>query len=172
MRDRDRRAFEEWAAAVDRRLRPTAYLVTRDRELARDVVQEALMKTYQAWSRLDDERNATAYARKVVVNTGISWGRKKSTREIVTDFFGSPGADPSAEDIAGGAVSRDWVWGELGALPARQRAALVLRFYEDLSIAEIADILNCSEGTIKSQLSRGLRRLRQEILDEQMELGR
>jgi RNA polymerase sigma-70 factor (sigma-E family) len=153
---RDPSAFAEFVALRSRALFRTAYLLVGDDGLAQDLVQEALVKTYQAWGRLHDPANAEAYARRVLVTTLISWRRRRSFHERPHDTL----PDVATTDLAEGVVDHDAVWRELQALPPRQRAALVLRFYEDLSDAESADILGCRVSTVRSQVSQGLRRLR------------
>lgn len=150
------REFEEFTISRQRALFRFAYLLIGDRGLAEDLLQESLTKTYVRWHKLHDAANADAYVRKVMTNTAISWFRRKSWRERPHDdlLTGVP-ALPD-EDTDG----RIWLWGEVRKLPPQQRAVLVLRYYEDLSQAETARILGCSEGTVKSQSSRALKKLR------------
>jgi RNA polymerase sigma-70 factor (sigma-E family) len=133
-----------------------------DHHLAEDVVQEALTKTYVAWPRIRDTSKAEAYARRAVTTTAISWWRRKSSHERPDERLPDQvGRDEMAEDV----TRHDWIWAELQALPIRQRSAIVLRFYEDLSVADTAYALGCSEGSVKSQVSRGLARLKQTLGD-------
>ena len=133
----------------------TAYLLVGDPGLAEDLVQTALAKTYAAWSSVRDVRAAPAYARTTLVNTAASWFRKRSWRNEV------PTAPlPDLHEHDHDPSVRPAVIEALGHLPPRQRAVVVLRFYEDLSVAETASALGCSDGTVKSQTSKALDTLR------------
>ncbi|GAB3922338.1 SigE family RNA polymerase sigma factor [Kribbella albertanoniae] len=152
--------FAEFARGRHGALYRYAYLLAGDRGLADDLVQEALLKTYVAWRRLRDPRAAEAYTRKVITSTAIDWWRRKSYHERPHDAV-PDGITPS--DDAG---TRLWLWHELLQLPPRQRAALVLRYYEDLTEAQTAEVLGCSIGTVKSQVSVALRKLRDRLGDD------
>jgi RNA polymerase sigma-70 factor (sigma-E family) len=148
-------AFAEFATSRHGALYRYAYLLTGDRGLAEDLVQEALVKTYVGWHRLRDPNNAEAYTRRAITTTAIGWWRRKSWRaERPHDDVPDRPAD--ADD----ATARIWLWNELQKLPPRQRAALVLRYYEDLTETQTAEILGCSVGTVKSQVSDALKKLR------------
>jgi RNA polymerase sigma-70 factor (sigma-E family) len=156
---RDPALFAEFVAVRSMSLLRTAHLLVGDYGLAQDLVQEALVKTYEAWGRLEDPGNAEAYTRQVMVRTVVSWRRRRSFQERPSDPLPEGVvADPTQE-----VVDRDAVWRELQSLPARQRAALVLRFYEDLSDAQAAELLGCRAATVRSQVSQGLRRLRGQV---------
>ncbi len=133
----------------------TAYLLLGDRGLAEDLAQTALAKTYAAWPKVRDVQAAPGYARTTLVNTAASWFRRRSWRnELPTESLPDQGVhdlDPTL---------RPSVVAALAQLPPRQRAVIVLRFYEDLSVAESARALGCSEGTVKSQTSHALAKLR------------
>lgn len=160
MARRDPEAFTEFVAARSAALHRTAYLMVGERGLAQDLLQEALTKTYVAWPRLRDPSRAEAYTRKAITTTAISWYRRKGwTAE-------RPGAEP--REVArpgheGEVTERDWLWRALMDLPPRQRAALVCRFYEDLSEAQTAEVMGCAPGTVKSQVSAGLVKLRRSV---------
>lgn len=146
--------FTEFVQASWPALYRTAYLLLGDRELAEDLAQTALAKTYAAWPRIDDRAAAPAYARRVLINTASSWFRKKGWRnELPTSTMpeSAYASDPS---------TRPAVIDALSQLPPRQRAVVVLRFYEDLSVAETADALGCSGGTVKSQTFEAFAKLR------------
>ena len=132
-----------------------AYLVTGDRALAEDLVQEAFVRMY---GRFRDLRNPDAfetYLKRTVVNLARShFRRKKVERKHAVSL-----ADEPAGDLPDVAV-RDELWTALQSLPERQRTAIVLRFYEDLSEARTAELMRCPIGTVKSLVSRGLERLR------------
>src|SRR5580765_7012397 len=140
----------------DRLLR-LAFQLTHDHSAAEDVVQEALMAIYRSWRRrLPDVEHLEAYARRAVVNEFLRRRRLRSSTEVVT---------PLVPDVAGGSfepavVSREVLWGALGTLPARQRAVLVLRYYEDLPDAAIATMIGAREATVRSLALRGLSALR------------
>ena len=133
----------------------TAYLMLGDRGLAEDLVQTALAKTYASWGKLRDVGAARSYARTTLVNTATSWFRKRGWRaERPTE---------TVEDHSYYYVDlslRPALMAALSQLAPRQRAVVVLRFYEDLSVGETAEALHCSEGTVKSQTSDALSRLR------------
>lgn len=166
MTARDNSGFAEFVAARSAALFRAAFLMVGDHQLAEDLVQEALTKTYAAWPRLRDINNADAYTRKAITTTAISWWRRKSWRnERPHDLVPEPStgrAQPDTEEFA----ERDWLWSELQALPPRQRAAIVLRYYEDLTEQQTADAMGCSVGTVKSQVFDGLKRLRANLGDD------
>jgi len=146
--------FTEFAHASWASLYRTAYLLLGDAAEAEDLVQTALAKTYAAWPKVRDVQAAPGYARTVLVNTASSWFRRKSWRnERPTEAVPDVGHEP---DLS----SRPALMSALAALPPRQRAVIVLRFYEDLSVAQAASALDVSEGTVKSQTSDALARLR------------
>ncbi len=151
--------FREFVAARSGALLRTAYLLAGDWATAEDLLQTALTKTYLAWHRLGQIEAVEPYARRVLVNTATSWWRRRWHRERPTEVLPErPGPDQHHE-----AVERDALWRHVQALPARQRAVLVLRFYEDLSEAETAELLSISPGTVKSQTSRALASLRRRL---------
>jgi RNA polymerase sigma-70 factor (sigma-E family) len=157
MARRDPNAFAEFVAARSGSLFRTAYLMVGEHALAQDLLQEALTKTYVAWPRLREVGNAEAYTRRTITNTAISWARRRSSHERPTEALPEPvDGRHAGDDVA----TRAWLWAELQQLPPRQRAAIVLRYYEDLSEAQTAQALGCAVGTVKSQVSTGLKRLR------------
>jgi RNA polymerase sigma-70 factor (sigma-E family) len=132
-----------------------------DSQLAQDLVQEALTKTYVAWPRLRDPANAEAYCRKAITTTAISWFRRKGwNNERPTEHLPDAPAGAGHESAF---AERDAVWQAVRDLPSRQRAALVLRFYEDLTEAQTAEAMGCAVGTVKSQVSAGLKKLRERL---------
>jgi RNA polymerase sigma-70 factor (sigma-E family) len=150
--------FDEFVAARSPRLLRTAYLLTHDWALAEDLLQTALAKAWEAWQRI--EGDPEPYVRRIVVNAYASWWRRRWTHELPSESLPEQTA---RADPHGGVDERDRLWRALGRLPRRQRAVLVLRYFEDLSEAEIADVLGCGVGTVKSQASRAIAKLR---LDE------
>ncbi len=142
----------QWSPALLR----VAFLLTGDRGLAEDLLQTALLKTSRRWSRIADHQAAYPYVRRVLVTTSASWRRRRRIGEVLTDQV--PDHPKVGEELAPGrAVAA------LEALPPRMRAVIVLRYYEDLSEADTAAALGCSTGSVKSQASRGLARLRVEL---------
>jgi RNA polymerase sigma-70 factor (sigma-E family) len=159
--ERDSAGFAEFATSRHGALYRYAYLLAGDRGLAEDLLQEALVKTYVGWRRLRDPGNAEAYTRRVITTTAITWWRRKAWRaERPNDDV--PDRPVDADDT----TARIWLWNELQQLPPRQRAALVLRYYEDLTEPQTAEALGCSVGTVKSQVSAALKKLRARLGDE------
>jgi RNA polymerase sigma-70 factor (sigma-E family) len=150
----DRRDFDEFVVTRSSRLLRTAYLLTRDWALAEDLLQTALAKSWFAWGRLTDDPEP--YVRKILVNTYASWWRRRWRGETPTESL----PESSAPDPTSQIDNRDELWQALGRLPRRQQAVLVLRYFEDLSEAQVADTLGISTGTVKSQTSKALARLR------------
>jgi RNA polymerase sigma-70 factor (sigma-E family) len=145
-------SFEAFVAARATSLRRTAYLLTQDRHLADDLVQSSLAKAWPAWSRI--ESSPEAYVRKIMVNLYSHWWRRKWNGELPTETL--PETSHQDDDVA----TAHGVRTALARLPRRQRAVIVLRFYEDMTEAETARMLGVSVGTIKSQTSKALARLR------------
>lgn len=161
---RDSRAeFADFALSRGSALHRAAFLIVGDAQLAQDLVQEALTKTYVAWPRLRDPRNAEAYCRKAITTTAISWFRRKGWRnERPTEHLPEDGLVHEHESRF---AEQDAVWTALLGLPPRQRAALVLRYYEDLTEAQTAEAMGCAVGTVKSQVSAALAKLRDALGD-------
>ena len=151
--------FSEFVATRSPAFLRTAYLVVGDHQLADDLLQEALVKAYVAWPRLRDVTKAEAYVRRTMVTTAISWRRRRSFHERPVEVVPDVWEADKAERLA----SRDDVWAQVCGLPPGQRAVLVLRYYEDLSYADIAEVLGCSLGTVASQVSGALGTLRQRV---------
>jgi RNA polymerase sigma-70 factor (sigma-E family) len=152
-------ADEEFAAFVAARsqaLLRTACLLTGDWALAEDLLQTALAKTYLRWSRIERHGAAEAYVRRVLVTTSTSWWRRRWHGEVPT--AAPPDRAGVTDDPA--VVERSSLWPALLELPRKQRAAVVLRYYEDLPDSEVARLLGCSEQTVRSQCSRALAKLR------------
>jgi RNA polymerase sigma-70 factor (sigma-E family) len=155
----DDEGFREFVSARSPALLRTAYLLVGDRGLAEDLVQSALVKAYRHWDRIAAVGSPEAYVRKIMVNERRTWWRRGRGREVIGDVPERAGPDESSA-----LAERDRVWRAVLTLPPRTRAVLVLRYWEDLSEAETAATLGCSVGTVKSQASRGLRKL-QQVLD-------
>jgi RNA polymerase sigma-70 factor (sigma-E family) len=154
---------EEFAAFVAARYRAlvrTGLLLCGDRGHAEDLAQSALIRTYLAWSRLREPENAEAYARRVLVRLALRARQRRWNREITADRMPERAAAGQGDDLAVD-VRR-----ALAALPAGQRAVLVLRYFDDRSEAETARLLGIPPGTVKSRAARGLASLREsDLLD-------
>ena len=159
------REFREFVTGRSPALLRTAYLLGGDWATAEDLLQVALTKTYLAWLRLGTIEAIEPYARRVLVNTATSWWRRRWHGERPTDVL----PDMPASDGLDERLERDRLWRHVVTLPARQRAVLVLRFYEDQSEAETARLLGVSVGTVKSQCARALASLRARLAAEGIE---
>ncbi|MET8263228.1 SigE family RNA polymerase sigma factor [Micromonospora arida] len=159
--------FREFVAARSAALLRTAYLLTGDWATAEDLLQTALTKTYLAWKRLGGIEAVEPYARRVMVNTSTSWWRRRWHGERPTEVLPErAGVDEIEQQL-----DRDLLWRHLRELPNRQRAVLVLRYYEDMSEAQTAAMLDISPGTVKSQASRALATLRRRLGADAPELA-
>ncbi|NJP98620.1 SigE family RNA polymerase sigma factor [Nonomuraea sp. FMUSA5-5] len=152
--DRDA-SFRAFVDAHQRSLLRLAYLLTGETHRAEDLLQSVLVRMVGRWSKLHHIDNLDAYARKAMVNQHITWRRRRGSGEV-------PSADPpdrpySTEDSA---VLRVVLHQALMRLTPKQRAVIVLRFYEDRTERDVADLLGCSVGTVKSQTHHALARLR------------
>ena len=151
------RGFREYVVARSPALLRTAYLLTGSRADAEDLLQTSLAKTWLAWGRIRDRAALDGYVRRTMVNTQTSFWRRRRVDEHPTGELpeGPPGRDAAADPDL-----HDALWSALAGLPRRQRAAVVLRYYEDLSEAQTAEVLGVSVGTVKSTTSRALAKLR------------
>ncbi|NYG59450.1 RNA polymerase sigma-70 factor (sigma-E family) [Nocardioides daedukensis] len=149
--------FAAWISARQSRLFRTAYLICGDRHTAEDLVQTAAAKLYLAWDRVSARGEVDAYMRRIIVNEHNSlWRRPWKRREVAADQL----PETAYADVPGDPLEADRLWAAVRDLPPRQRAVIVLRYYEDLSEAEIAAALDISPGTVKSQASRAIASLR------------
>lgn len=155
--------FRAFVAARSPSLLWFAHVLTGDRHTAEDVVQIALAKTALGWSRVRRKENPEGYVRRAIVNTHLNAMRRKPWREQPREFMPDDALARRAEEELD---DRDAMWAALAGLPPKQRAVLVLRYYEDLSEADIADVLGCSRGTVKSQAAKGLLHLREIVAKE------
>jgi RNA polymerase sigma-70 factor (sigma-E family) len=153
--------FEEFAAARLGAVLRFAVVLTGDRAVAEDVVQEVLIRALGRWEIIARLDRPEAYVRKMIVNEWLSW-RRRSWRQVPS----GAGTDVDTRltpDPATGHAERDALLAELARLPRRQRAVLVLRYYEALSDAEIAEVLGCAPGTVRGYASRALAALRVDL---------
>lgn len=164
-RERD---FRAWATHRREPLRRVAFLMCGDWFLADDLVQDATARVYAVWDKVIERGDPDAYARKVVVNLLIDERRRPwRRREVQHDVIPEPRPRPVTSDH----VQAD-VLAALAQVPPRQRAVIVLRFFEDRSVDEAAMILGCSPGTVKSQTSKGLSNLRAALAVLGVDAGR
>jgi RNA polymerase sigma-70 factor (sigma-E family) len=149
--------FAQFVEAREQALRRTAWLLTGDWGLAEDLVQTALARAWPRWERINRRDDPEVYVRRVIVNTWRTWTRRRWRGEKASPAVAeAPAGGDMATEVAMRMALRD----ALAALTGRQRAVLVLRVYDDLPEAQVADMLNCSVGTVKSTMSRALARLR------------
>lgn len=152
--------FDQFAAdRIDRLLR-FATALTCDPYLAQDVVQEVLVRVQAKWARIEPMQARDQYVRRMIINEYLSWRRRKAARTVAAshstlEAISTPIADPAAQY-----AERDAMRMVIAQLPRKQRAALMLRYYDDRTDAEIAELLGCSAGTVRSHISRALGTLR------------
>jgi len=156
--------YADFVRSQTRALLRSAYLLTGDQHLAEDLVQEALARTHRAWDRLEHTEHATAYARKVMYHAQVSLWRRRRVAEILPGTVLERHAGHT-DDLAEAAAQRVMLRRALLALSPKQRAVVVLRFFEDRTEAEAAQLLGISVSTVKTQCARGLDRLRSLLPD-------
>jgi RNA polymerase sigma-70 factor (sigma-E family) len=149
--------FEEYAYARGPALIRLARLLTGDRHLAEDLVQDVLARAYARWRRIGRLDQPDRYVRRMLVNAHHSWWRRRSSHELTVPVFPDR---PGRADEAATVAERDAMWRHVAALPARQRTVIVLRYYEDLDDAAIAELMGCSAGTVRTHAKRALTTLR------------
>ncbi len=154
--------FDEFARRELPGLLRFTVLLTGDRELAQDLTQDALVKAHQHWDRVSAPDHPRLYVRTMITRAFISWRRRWAVRNVLLSTDDKFDGEPSG-DHAGRVADRDDAWRRLAGLPHRQRAVLVLRYYEGLTDAEIAETLGCSAGTVRGYASRALARLRLDL---------
>lgn len=157
--------FREWVAARRSHLRRTAYLLCGDWHLADDLVQEALTRAFAAWGRVVRTGQPDAYVRKILLNLYLDHRRRPARRETAWAEPPEAAAPGGVEGLA----EREQVLAALREVAPGQRAVLVLRFWEDLSVEQTAQSLGVSTGNVKSQTSRGLETLRGALTSYQEE---
>lgn len=147
-----RRAFDEFARARMQQLLRFGHVLTGNPHTAADLVQDALERAMLAWPRVSRQSDPEGYVRRIMVNRNISVWRKLRRERLTAEFPEQPAAPPPGRDLA--------LWNQLAELPPRQRAVIVLRYYEDMTEQETADVLGCSVGTVKSQSAKAIAKLR------------
>jgi RNA polymerase sigma-70 factor (sigma-E family) len=158
---RDDGEFSDFAEAAVVRLRQTAFLLSRDWHLAQDLTQITLAKVYLKWRRIDDPH---AYAKKILLRAFLDHKRRRSSDELAVEELPEAPADDDRRDL------RLTLFEALGRLPPRDRAIVVLRYWEDLSVRDVAGLLGLSEGNVKIQSMRSLAKLRT-LLGEEAPAG-
>jgi RNA polymerase sigma-70 factor (sigma-E family) len=151
--------FDSWVEARVAALLRFAYLVTGSQQAAEDAVQSALVSACEKWARVRRRDDPDAYVRRMIVNAHISAWRRAGKRESPVAMVRDSTVSDPADTVAG----RDAAWRMCSALPPQQRAAVVLRFYEDLEYGEIAAVLDVAEPTARSHVHRALAALRREL---------
>lgn len=149
--------FQEFVRARWSHLVRTAYLLTGDVHHAEDLTQTALAKAYRSWRRVSRSDRPEAYVRRILVSCNSDRFRKRRVREALT---AAPPEAAGRDEAVSWADERSALLAALAALPPKQRAVIVMRYWEDLPEAEVAEILGCSPGTVKSQASKALAKLR------------
>ncbi len=164
----DDTAFTEFVAETHGQLARSARLLTGDWHTAEDLVQATLMKVYRQWRRVVVADSALAYTQRIMVNLFLTSLRRRWHGESPHEELPEPvGAGP---DFTGDVGNRDALSRALAGLPRRQRAVVVLRYYEDLSVEQTADLLGCSTATVRSQASRALAKLRSDAGTARLEM--
>ncbi|KOG30198.1 SigE family RNA polymerase sigma factor [Streptomyces resistomycificus] len=153
-------SFASYVKARQPVLLRTARSLTANPCDAEDLLQTALTKTYVAWERIEDHRALDGYVRRALLNTRTSQWRKRKVDEFACDELPEPEPVAAGDDPAEQQALHDAMWRAIMKLPARQRAMVVLRYYEDLSEVQTAEVLGVSVGTVKSAVSRALGKLR------------
>ena len=157
-------SFRAFVEGSWHRLLRTAYLLTGDHGAAEDLLQTALMRTYRHWGRIDRHDAPEVYVRRAMVNINISmWRRRKAVVHVMAE---PPEPAGSADDHQNSYAIRDELWRAVLAMSPRMRTVFVLRYFEDMTEGEVASVMGCAVGTVKSQIARGLARLRNELKAE------
>jgi RNA polymerase sigma-70 factor (sigma-E family) len=162
-RGRTRAEFERFAAIHADGLLRSAYLMSGDRGEAEDLVQECLLRIARRWPRVRSMDHPGAYARRILFNLILDDGRQRARRRTELLAVQATDGHGGAEETTAALEAHVELVQALGGLPSRQRAVLVLRYFADLPATEVALILDCPPGTVKSSTSRGLERLRQTL---------
>lgn len=150
--------FEEYVRARRLALFRFAVVLCGDPVLADEVVSDVLAVAFERWAQVSAATNVHAYVRKMVVNSYLSWRRRRGRVTPVSDLESLLGAAPEQDDVR-------YLVDELRSLPAKQRAAIVLRYCEGMTDAEIAEVLGSGENAVRSNISRGLAKLRIQLTE-------
>lgn len=154
-------SFEGYVAARGQGLLRFGYLLTGDRHLSEDLVQEALARAHRRWGKISSLDHPDAYVRRIIVNDFLSWKRRRASRlTFMADLPERQSGGAQGGDHAVAHADRDAMWQLLAQLPKQQRAVLVLRYYEDWTDEQIAEQVHCSPVTVRAHASKALARLR------------
>ncbi len=154
--------YDEFVDARLQALLRYAVMLTGDAHTAQDLVQETMIRVQLKWRKVASSNQPERYVRRMLTNAYIDLHRGSWLRRVV--LRAEPIEPPAVADHADASADRDEMWELLARLPRKQRAALVLRYYEGLSDAEIADVLDCAVGTVRAHISRALATLREHVL--------
>ncbi|MBM9506205.1 SigE family RNA polymerase sigma factor [Actinacidiphila acididurans] len=157
-----RPTFEEYVSGRGTALLRLAYLLSGDSHLAEDLTQDVLLRVHRRWRRVATLDHPDAYVKRMLLNEYLSWRRRRSSTEVPAPADTGVPVTGADGDIGERVAMQEAAWRLLATLPRRQRAVLVLRFYEDLSDAQIAEVLGCAAATVRSQAARALATLRAE----------
>lgn len=160
-------SFEEFVAIRLNALLRYATVLTCDPNLAEDVVQEVLLRAQQRWSRIGELDAPAAYVKRMVTNEYLSWRRRRAVREVAASKAMLDAVGPAIPDRTGEYDEREAMLAQIAQLPRKQRSAIVLRYYENYTDAEIAAVLGCGTGTVRSHLSRAVATLRATMTDRE-----
>jgi RNA polymerase sigma-70 factor (sigma-E family) len=152
--------FEDYVADRGHALLRFSYLLSGNLHTAEDLVQEVLGRAFLRWRRMAEVEQPDAYLRTAIVREYLSWRRRRASGEALLGTVPEPAESTADDRGAARLADRDEMWSLLGTLPRRQRAVLVLRYYEDLPDTRIAEVLGCRTGTVRVHASRGLSHLR------------
>jgi RNA polymerase sigma-70 factor (sigma-E family) len=156
--------FDELVQSSERRLLRLGLMLSGSVHSAEDLVQAVFARAHRRWDQIGALEHPEAYLRRMVVNEYLSWRRLLKNREVP---LAEPVERPSTEDIGARQAQRDATWQLLSGLPRKQRAVLVLRYYEDLPDSEIAEVLGITPGTVRSNAARALATLRDRLPEEE-----
>ena len=151
--------FVDFVAARWKSLYRLAYLLTASPTAAEDTLQTTLEKAYVSWARISRMEYPEAYVRRMLANAVVSSSRRAWLREVPSERI----PETTEEPVEVGVLDRSLLWPLVCALPSRQRAVIVLRYYEDLTEEQISEVLGCARGTVKSQASAGMQALRRAL---------
>jgi RNA polymerase sigma-70 factor (sigma-E family) len=157
MRAQHEEQFEHYVAARSQALLRLAFVLTRDRHLAEDLVQSALTDAFRHWRKVRRAEHPDAYVRRMLVNTHLSWARRRSSAERPADHLPEP---PGSPDQTESIATRDALRRALESLPPRARTVLVLRYYADLDDAAIGSLMGLGTSSVRATASRALATLR------------
>lgn len=164
MDERDEQEFAEYFAARREAVRRMAYMMCGDWHRADDLAQTAFIALHRHWRKVRDKGSLDAYVRRTLTRAVIDESRRPWRRERTTDEV--PDAPATAGQVDNSVATRETLLAGLRKVPTKQRAVLVLRFLEGLDVTGVAEVMRCSEGTVKSQSARGLEALREALGDE------